>query len=157
VNGSIHGVILGLETYLPKYKSGSEGLIVNISSIAGITPFSALPIYTATKFAITGLTLAWGQPSHYERTKVRVVGICPGVTMTPLITEMTNKNLGPAYEKIKNVEVNACTVQSPEQVASAVVQVIEKAPSGTLWIIEGGEPPYQFSIPDRNNISKVHL
>lgn len=87
-----------MDNYLPKYKSGEEALIVNISSIAGVQGFAVIPVYTGTKFAVHGMTLAWGHEYHYNRTKVRVIGICPGVTETPLVTEITGKTLGDAYE-----------------------------------------------------------
>lgn len=75
---------------------------MNISSIAGVKPSALMPVYSATKFAIHGLTLSWGLPEHFNRTKIRVVGICPGVTMTDLIKESNNRNLGPDYNKLSN-------------------------------------------------------
>lgn len=95
-------MLLGLENYIRNYKSGQEGLIVNISSIAGIAPLPLMPAYVATKFGIHGLTLSWGAPEHYNRTKVRVVGICPGATTTPMLTEVANRTLGIAYEELLN-------------------------------------------------------
>ena len=52
----VHGVLLGLENYIPKYKTGNEGAI----------DFSMIPIYTATKFAILGISKAWGDVEHYN-------------------------------------------------------------------------------------------
>lgn len=90
-------MLLGLENYIPKYKSGSEGVIINVSSIGGVNPLGGIPIYTATKFALHGLTLAWGLPAHYDRTKVRVVGVCPGFTNTPLMAGYSNACLSQFY------------------------------------------------------------
>jgi len=159
INGTIYGILLGLDNYLPKHKSGPEALIVNVSSVAGVDAFGSLPIYVGTKFAVHGMTLSWGLPVHYERTKVRVVGVCPGVTMTPLITESENRNLGRAYEnsRIAELKSSKCLRQEPEQIVPGVMKVIEKAPSGTMWILEGGEPPYQYQMLDRFEIPKVHL
>lgn len=95
-------MLLGLENYIKNYKSGDEGLIVNISSIAGTAPYAVMPGYVATKFAIHGLTLSWGLPEHYNRTKVRVICIGPGVTVTPLVTETANKTFGPDYDVFLN-------------------------------------------------------
>lgn len=39
---------------------------------------------------------------------------------------------------------------SPEQCASRVVDIIKNAPNGSIWVVEGGEPAYQFVIPHRN-------
>lgn len=97
-------MLLGLEHYLPKYKSGSEGIIVNMSSVAGVGPLGCEPIYSGTKFAVHGMTLSWGLPCHYERMKVRVVGICPGVTITPILTDIDSRSLGPVYNEIRREE-----------------------------------------------------
>ncbi|XP_060531497.1 uncharacterized protein LOC132705084 [Cylas formicarius] len=149
LNGVVHGVLLGLENYLQKYKSGSEAVVVNISSIAGVEPYAAIPIYCATKFAVLGMSLSWGLPFHYQRTKVRVVAICPGVTDTPLIGEMAGRNLSEAYEEIRLKELQNCKSQKPEYVAAGMITVLQKAESGTIWIIEANEAPYQFVLPDR--------
>lgn len=94
----VHGILLGLDNYLPKYKQGPEAVIANISSIAGIGVTPSLPIYSGTKAAVAAMTRCWGDPHHYERTKVRLFAICPGVTVTPLITDISGRNLGEAYE-----------------------------------------------------------
>ncbi|KAL1497786.1 hypothetical protein ABEB36_008684 [Hypothenemus hampei] len=154
LNGTINGVLLGLEEYIPKYKSGEEGLIVNISSIFGIAGTSPCPIYSASKFAVHGLTLSWGHPFHYNRTKVRVVGVCPGITLTPLLLNLTDKILKPVYKENIQEAITTLEKQSPEVVASFVMKVIEKAPNGTMWVIEGGKEPYQYVIPDRFNLPK---
>lgn len=39
-----------------KHRGGKGGTIVNISSLAGLTPVIYYPIYAATKHAIVGLT-----------------------------------------------------------------------------------------------------
>lgn len=60
-----------MEEYIPKYKSGNEGVIVNISSIAGLDPFPITPLYSATKFAVQGLSRALGDKCHYEELKLK--------------------------------------------------------------------------------------
>lgn len=155
VNGVIHGMLLALYNYIPKYKTSSEGLIVNISSIAGIEPFSGVPIYTGTKFAVHGMTLAWGSPSHYEQSKVRVVAVCPGVTDTPLITNL--KMLDSSHELAGTAQIKSAVVQTPEQTTPNVIEIIEKAPSGTAWVVEGGEKPYQYILAKRSDYKKNHL
>ncbi|ERL86286.1 hypothetical protein D910_03695 [Dendroctonus ponderosae] len=167
LKGTINGVLLALENYIKNNKSGEEGLIVNVSSIAGIAPLPLMPAYVATKFGIHGLTLSWGSVEHYNRTKVRVVGICPGATTTPMLTEVANRTFGAAYEELlytveavpgqgpEDVGPHAMTVVEsaptgtmPEEVASNAVSVVEEDPSGTMWIMERGEPN---SSPRVNN------
>lgn len=108
-NGTIQGILLALENYIPKYKSANEGLIVNIASVAGILVSPFLPIYTGTKMAVLGISRCFGDLEHYERTKVKVITICPGVTDTPLIRESMNKTLGPVYKDMMEKRMNLPT------------------------------------------------
>lgn len=84
---------------MPKYKQ-SEGVIINLSSTAGLEGYPNIPIYSATKHAIIGLGRSWGHEKHYKETNVRVITICPNATQTPLLDEISGRNLGPRYEKI---------------------------------------------------------
>ncbi|CAG9812792.1 unnamed protein product [Phaedon cochleariae] len=150
LNGTIHGTLLALEKYLPNYKQGEDALIVNMSSVAGIAEFGFIPIYTATKHAIIGLTRAWGIPLVYERTKVRVVALCPGGTLTPLTTDMNGRNLGKEYETIlEKTRHTFQPPQEPEYVAEEAMNVLKHGPNGTLWVIESGQPAYEFKFPER--------
>ncbi|KAJ3662673.1 hypothetical protein Zmor_007011 [Zophobas morio] len=153
VNGVIHGTLLGLETYIPKYKSGDEGVIVNISSIAGVKESNHVPIYCATKFAVIGLSKSFGHIFHYNRTKVKILVLCPGVTETPLISDIHGKSLGPPYEEAMNSHLGDLPIQKPENVAVAMVNIIKNAQTGTVWIAEGEEEPYEFILPPRQNFA----
>lgn len=96
--GTANGILLALENYIPKYKS--EGVVMNVSSIAGVISHGGAPIYCGTKFAIHGMTLSWGVQAHYERTKVRVVALAPGGTKTALYDKAVHKVLAPLYKNI---------------------------------------------------------
>jgi 15-hydroxyprostaglandin dehydrogenase (NAD) len=49
-----------------KDKGGKGGVVVNISSIAGLAPFAFSPIYVATKHAVIGLTRSFGVSTAYN-------------------------------------------------------------------------------------------
>lgn len=98
-NGTVYGCILAWD-YLPKYRSGNEGVVVNIASITGLTGFMSIPVYAATKHAIVGLSKSMGVQQHYDRSKIRVVTICPGVTDTPLISDFLQNYCLPAWEAV---------------------------------------------------------
>lgn len=85
---------------MPRYKSGDQGVIINFSSVTGLEGYPHIPIYSATKHGIIGLTRSWGHAKHYVDTQIRVMAICPDATSTPLLTTMVGKNLGSRYEKI---------------------------------------------------------
>jgi short-subunit dehydrogenase len=58
----------------------SRGSLVNIGSIAGQISLPWLPVYSASKFAITALTS--GQRSELKRNGVHVMGVFPGYVDT---------------------------------------------------------------------------
>lgn len=45
---------------------------------------------------------------------------------------------------------------SAEQCAQGAVQVIELASTGSVWIVEGGEKPYEYVMPDRFKFTEKH-
>ncbi|KAG5880306.1 hypothetical protein JTB14_003706 [Gonioctena quinquepunctata] len=153
LNGMIHGMLLALEKYLPKYQRGPEAVIVNISSIAGVMGSPHVPIYSATKHAVIGLTRSWGVSSFFKKRKVRVIAVCPGVTMTPLIHDMANRSLGTQYEE-NGKDVASFPIQYPRTAAEEVIEVVKYAPNGSVWVVEGGEPAYQYIFPDRVEMKK---
>lgn len=58
------------------------------------------------------MTLAWGCEDHYNRTKVKVIAVCPGSTSTPLIANPANTNLGAPYEEIRKNNAASAKLQN---------------------------------------------
>ncbi|XP_008198984.1 15-hydroxyprostaglandin dehydrogenase [NAD(+)]-like [Tribolium castaneum] len=147
LNGTLHGTILALENYIPKYKSGSEGVIVNISSAAILDCFPPYPIYTGTKFAVMGISKSFGAEVHYKRTKVRVLTACPGVTETPFGIQASEKCLSEPYRKLKDEYFSGIYEQKPESVAEGVTEIVKNAPTGTAWIMVEDKKPEELVWP----------
>lgn len=74
---------------------------MNISSIAGTEGVSGAPVYTATKHGVIGLIKSWGNLDFYEETRVRIVGICPGVTLDTKIAKTNNLFLEKYHKFVK--------------------------------------------------------
>jgi NAD(P)-dependent dehydrogenase (short-subunit alcohol dehydrogenase family) len=55
---NITGVFNGCKTFIPQMKTKRSGHIVNTSSVNGLVPFASFAAYTASKFAVTGLSEA---------------------------------------------------------------------------------------------------
>jgi len=74
------GPIIGSKVFLPLFKELNEGHIINISSLAGITPIPFESIYSASKFGLRGFSLALAYELKYSGVKVSV--ICPDAVVT---------------------------------------------------------------------------
>jgi len=75
------GVVNGLVTFIPRMKtSGAGGHIVNVASMAAYLPGPQAGIYTASKYAIRGLTecLRFNMAPY----RIGVSLMCPGLTRT---------------------------------------------------------------------------
>jgi short-subunit dehydrogenase len=71
-----------IQAVLPTMRSQRQGTIVNVASIAAKQAFPTWGAYSASKFALLGLTqaLAAEERSH----GIKVMSICPGSVDTPL-------------------------------------------------------------------------
>lgn len=65
-------------------KGGNGGIVINIASITSLGAHFWLPIYAGSKHAVLGFTRSLNNDKFYERTGVKFMAICPGVTHTPL-------------------------------------------------------------------------
>ncbi|XP_057667430.1 15-hydroxyprostaglandin dehydrogenase [NAD(+)]-like isoform X1 [Diorhabda carinulata] len=151
LKGTVNGMLLGLEKYLKQFKQGNEAVILNTSSVCLIETMSVWPVYVSTKFGILGLTKEWGNDVHYDRTKVKVVAICPGPTYTSISTDLGPGVINQEYEDILASILEELTnrIQSSDFVAKEAIKVIEQAPNGSLWIIEETKEAYQFILPSK--------
>lgn len=93
-------MLLALRKYFPKYKSGSETVLVNIASTAGLQHSYTSPIYGATKWASVSLVKTFGNDVHYNTLKTKVLALCPFATDTKMFDfDITGNFLGQEYEK----------------------------------------------------------
>ncbi|KAL6266381.1 hypothetical protein P5V15_003236 [Pogonomyrmex californicus] len=141
VNALIRGSFLAMD-YMGKHNDGKGGVIVNISSTVGLSSNYFLPIYSASKHAVVGFSQSLAD--LYDKTGVRVVIMCPGVTLTELVANISNK----IHDSIGNVLGNVDDLlknfpkQSTDHVALAMLNLIQKGKNGAVWVSEGGEPSY---------------
>ena len=90
VNVNILGTVNGVLTFLPYIKAhGEGGHIVNTSSVAGIITGPGTSIYSATKFAIRGMSEALRYDLAPDRIGVSV--LCPGTVSTKLYESEDNR------------------------------------------------------------------
>jgi NAD(P)-dependent dehydrogenase (short-subunit alcohol dehydrogenase family) len=85
MNTNLKGVFLGMKFVLPIMKKQRSGSIINMASVAGISAWPGLGIYSAAKGGIVLLTQA--AAAEYGQFGIRVNSLCPGSIRTPLLEE----------------------------------------------------------------------
>ncbi|CAH0584477.1 unnamed protein product [Chrysodeixis includens] len=143
LNGVIRGTLLAYR-FMSKDRGGQGGIIVNTASTSFTRPQVSTPIYTATNYAIVGLTRAYGDQYHVNLTGVRSMVICPGLTDTGLVKEIRKQLMSSDYEAAWQRDNATCKMQSSEHVGRALVEVLTKAQSGSVWIVENGTPAREW-------------
>lgn len=86
------GVFLGMQAVAPAMKEQRSGNIVNISSVAAYKGGSACFAYTATKWAVRGMTK--GAAQELGPFGVRVNSVHPGIIDTPMMKGTPLEELG---------------------------------------------------------------
>lgn len=99
-NTNVFGLFNVTREVLPVMRKQNEGVIVNISSMAGLfgSPFSS--VYTATKFAVEGFTEAIAL--EYAPFNIKAKVIAPGAYETNLFTTMPHRILANGDEQIRD-------------------------------------------------------
>jgi NAD(P)-dependent dehydrogenase (short-subunit alcohol dehydrogenase family) len=136
---NLDGVFFGQREAIPLLEQ-SHGAVVMTSSMAGLIPLPANPLYAATKWALIGLMRS--VHPDLEARGIRVNALCPGAVATPLMGENPREvfdQLGvPAFE--------------PEVLAGTVVDIFASDRSGDAVLHRPpGEPElFEFArLPER--------
>lgn len=122
---NIQGVLWGIQAAAAKFKAlGRKGKIINASSVAGHDGFEMLGVYSATKFAVRGLTQAAAK--EYASDGITVNAYCPGIVGTDMwveidkrFAELTGAPVGATYEKYVG-GIALGRAQTPGDVAALV-------------------------------------
>ncbi len=146
LNINIKGTVFGIQAAAQQFrKQGTPGKIINASSIAGHEGFELLGAYSATKFAIRGLTQAAAK--ELARYQITVNAYCPGIVLTPMwdqidaeMGELNNVEKGESLKQyLQGIALGRG--EQPEDVASLVSFLAsEKANyvTGQAIMVDGG-------------------
>ncbi|OQM73444.1 acetoin reductase [Manganibacter manganicus] len=122
---NVEGVLWGIQAAAKKFKERKQkGKIINASSIAGHDGFELLGVYSATKFAVRGLTQAAAK--EFASDGITVNAYCPGIVGTDMwveidkrFAEITGAEVGSTYKKyVEGIALGRA--QTPEDVAAFV-------------------------------------
>ncbi|XP_068084020.1 alcohol dehydrogenase 2 [Anabrus simplex] len=153
VKGVLRGCFLAFK-YMGKDQCGNGGLIVNCASIVGLQPLVGAPVYCCTKHAVIGITRCFGADFHQSRTGIRVCSLCPGVTVTELVTNAHGRQYNDEWGKEATRELNSLPKQTTEMTGKTFTYIVRHGKSGHHYISEDSQTLHA-DIPDRNCFSTV--
>ncbi|MCL6414399.1 glucose 1-dehydrogenase [Aestuariirhabdus sp. Z084] len=80
---NVRGVFLCMQQQIPQMVKQGGGVILNLSSVAGLGGAPTMSHYAASKHAVIGLTKS--AAAEYGKNNVRVNALCPFITKTDML------------------------------------------------------------------------
>jgi NAD(P)-dependent dehydrogenase (short-subunit alcohol dehydrogenase family) len=137
INLNLTGVFLSLKFELPVMVEQGSGVIINMSSVAGVTGFPGHAAYTASKHGVIGLTKT--AALDYAKAGIRVNAICPAYTRTPMLSRMLEQK--PELESKLISRVPLQRLGTAEEIAQAVIYLFSESAAfitGHSLVMDGG-------------------
>ncbi|AYJ87060.1 glucose 1-dehydrogenase [Sphingomonas paeninsulae] len=134
---NVIGTMMGVKHAVPALKANGSGVIVNISSVDGMRGCNGLVAYTASKWAVRGMSKSYAY--EYGPFGIRVVSIHPG----GVNTEMGNPG-GESVADVNNRSFRRVPLQrigEPEEIARTTLFVCSDDASyitGAEIAVDGG-------------------
>ncbi len=125
-----------MKRIMPRMAEEGGGVVVNVSSIAGLSSYPNGSAYCSSKAALISLSKALAL--EYASRKVRVVVVAPGLVKTRMAIESLG-GLEAVDKSAKNIPLGF--VAEPDDIAELIYYLAsEKARyvTGSVYVIDGG-------------------
>lgn len=137
---NLTGVFLCTKYAAQAMLSRGGGVIVNVSSEAGLVGIPGQVAYNASKAGVISLTKSCAV--DLARRGIRVNCVCPGTTDTPLVQEALRRASDPAAARRRLEEVRPLNrLGAPEEIAAAVLLLASDRmayATGAVLSVDGG-------------------
>jgi NAD(P)-dependent dehydrogenase (short-subunit alcohol dehydrogenase family) len=137
MTANVKGVWLSMKYEIAQMLRQGSGAIVNSSSILGVVAMPSVPLYTASKYAVVGLTKA--AALQYAKLGIRVNAVGPGAIQTDMFESATG---GQDEAKAYMAGLHPIgRVGQPSEVANAVLWLSSDSASfvtGETLMVDGG-------------------
>lgn len=138
IDTNLKGVWLCMKYEIPVMLKQGRGVIINNSSVSGVTFSGRLPIYRASKHGV--ISLSKSAAAAYRKSGIRVNVICPGDIHTALW------GFAIRDEVVRSDQIDTLKrdgfMGEPTDIAKAVIWLCSDAASfiqGHALVIDGGE------------------
>lgn len=131
------GVFYCLKASLKHMTNQGHGRIVNIASLAGLKASGHHLAYSASKFAVVGMTKSAAM--EYASNNIRINAVCPSYTQTPMLDSVVEKQPGIDQKLLKFVPMGRFA--EADEIADAVIWLASdqsKFITGQTITIDGG-------------------
>lgn len=123
---NLKGVVSGCHHFLPRMIEAKQGgHVVNISSSAGFIAAPGMSAYTATKYAVLGMSESLA--IEMEEHGIGVTAVCPGIINTAIVR--SGRMYGEqATEEVRERGIRAFERRNytPERVAANVLRAVQR-------------------------------
>lgn len=137
MNTNLKGVWLCMKYEIPVMLKQGRGVIINNSSVSGVTFSPGLPVYRASKHGVISLSMS--AAAAYRKSGIRVNVVCPGDINTPL-WGFAIRDKAVSIERIETLKREGF-MGEPTDVAKAVIWLCSDEASfiqGHALVIDGG-------------------
>ena len=126
---NLTGTFLGIRYCADSMKKAGSGVIVNISSTAGLVGYCDMSAYVASKWGVRGLTKS--AALDLGRFNIRVVSVHPGIVETDMASSLAISFKRQAIPRIGQ----------SEEVSDLVTYLVTSASysTGSEFVVDGGQ------------------
>ena len=135
---NLKGTWLCMKHEIPPMLEKGAGVIVNMSSTAGLAGWADAPLYAASKFGVVGLTRS--AALQYATAGIRINAICPAFTRIESIDDAVAQH--PGADGRMRASIPLGRLGTVEEIAEAVVWLSSDASSfcvGNALALDGGQ------------------
>jgi len=106
-NVNVKSVMYGMKHQVKAMLPKGCGVILNVSSMAGLGGAPKIGAYSAAKHAVIGLTKT--AAVEYGKSGIRVNAVCPFFTLTPMVTE--GELIGSTQDETQAILARSCPMK----------------------------------------------
>jgi NAD(P)-dependent dehydrogenase (short-subunit alcohol dehydrogenase family) len=137
---NLKSVFFSLKHGWPHLRANPRSYMVNLGSISSFVGQAATPAYTASKYAVLGLSRSIAL--DYAAAGLRCNCVCPGITDTPMLREhldLTGDAEATLAKRVRRVPLGKAL--QPSEIARAVLYLScedSAGVTGTSLVVDGG-------------------